>query len=522
MTPRVAVVGGGIAGLAAAWYLRAADPPPAVTLVEASPRLGGKLCTRQIAGVQVELGADSYLTRPEHAERLCHRLGLGDDLVRPATSHAQVWVGGRLRPLPEGILSGLPTRLAPLLRSGLLSAGGVARAAFDLVLPRTTDLEQAAVGTFVRRRLGREVVNRLVDPLLGGVYAGDVDRLGVTAATPQLAAAARRHRSLLLGLRALGRMDDNDDRPNFLTVRGGLSRLVDRLQVDPQGGGQAVPRGRGRVDGPVAHRGMEVLSPVAARRLLPLAEGYRIELVASGGRGQAEVEALEVDGVVVAVPAFAAATLLREAAPVAASALDTIRYASVAVVTLIYPPGTPTPAGSGVLVPSGEGRLVKAVTWVSSKWPHVALDGSVVVRASVGRDGADKLLDRDDDELVAGVRVDLADLAGIRTAPTEAFVTRWERALPQYEVGHPHRVRLVEQALARLPGVVVTGSAYRGVGIAACVRDAEQTAGRLLALFNATPEPAEPGDTREPVPDGSSRPSGVPSPRTLRRRAPQR
>ncbi|MDQ4131377.1 MAG: protoporphyrinogen oxidase, partial [Actinomycetota bacterium] len=381
---RVAVIGGGIAGLATAWYLRAADHPPAVTLVEASRQLGGKLCTGEIAGVQVELGADSFLTRPDRAEVLCHRLRLGGALVEPATIQAQLWVGGQLRPLPEGILSGVPTRLGPLLRSGLLSAGGLVRAALDLVLPRS-DFEQATVGAFVRSRLGREVVERLVDPLLGGVYAGDVDRLGLVSATPRLAEGARLRRSLLLGARELARVGEHANRPVFLTVRGGLSRLVERLQVDPRRCGKA---------------GLKVLRPVAARRVLPVTGGYRVELAAPGGRGRAEVDPLEVDGVVLAVPAFAAAALLSHAAPAAASMLDSIRYASVAVITLIYPPGTPIPPGSGLLVPSKEGRLVKAATWVSSKWPHVASNGEVVVRVSLGRDGADRVLERDDDELL--------------------------------------------------------------------------------------------------------------------------
>lgn len=504
---RVAVIGGGIAGLATAWYLRAADNPPGVTLVEASRRLGGKVRTGEIAGVQVELGADSFLTPPEHAQVLCHRLGLGDALVEPATTQAQLWVRGRLLPLPDGILSGVPTRLGPLLGSGLLSAGGVVRAAGDLVLPRSGDLEQATVGSFVRRRLGREVVERLVDPLLGGVYAGDVDRLGLVSATPRLAEAARLRRSLLLGLRELARSGEHGDRPGFQTVRGGLSRLVERLRVDPRGSGQA---------------GLKVLRPVAARRVLPVPGGYRVELAASEGRSQVESDPLEVDGVVLAVPAFAAATLLDQAAPAAASMLDSIRYASVAVVTLVYAPGTPTPPGSGLLVPSREGRLVKAATWASSKWPHVAPDGEVVVRVSVGRDGADSVLERDDGDLLAGVRADLADLAGIETAPETLRVTRWERALPQYEVGHPERVRLVEQELAALPGVMVTGAAYRGVGIAACVRDAEQTAGRLLGLLSGRPGPAAPGGSPEPAPDGSSLPLDAPRRRTPPRRVPRR
>ncbi|MDQ3932158.1 MAG: protoporphyrinogen oxidase, partial [Actinomycetota bacterium] len=349
MTARVAVVGGGVAGLATAWYLRAADSPPDVTIIESSSQLGGKLRTTAVGGVRVELGADSFLTVPDHAVRLCHRLGLGDEMVAPAAQQVQVWTRGKLYPLPEGSMLGVPTRLRPLLTSGLLTRIGAARAALDLVLPRSLATEDASVGRWIGSRLGREIVERLVDPVLGGVYAGDVDRLSVVAATPRLAEAARLHRSLLLGLRARDSNGEQEAGPLSRTLRGGLCRLVDRLLVDPRGRGQVEPRGRG----------LEVRRPATARRVLPHAGGYRVELV--------DADPIEADSVVLAVPAFAAAALLRDAAPVAAGVLAKIPYASVAVVTFIYPPGTHTPAGSGMLVPSGEGRFVKAATWVSSK-----------------------------------------------------------------------------------------------------------------------------------------------------------
>lgn len=431
---RIAVVGGGIAGLAAAWSARDHD----VVVLEASDRVGGKIRTGSLGGLSVEDGADAFLAEPADAVELAVDVGLGDDLTVPAASGVSIWHGGRMHRLPEGVVLGAPTELVPLLRSGLLSPIGVARAGLDLLLPRTGG---RTVGEVVGRRFGREVVERLVDPLVGGVYAGDPDRLDVAAATPVLADAARGGRSLLTGLRARRR----DGGPSFRTVVGGLERLPTALGV------RLDVRTNWRVE--------------------------RIEPARGGGwtiHGPASVDA---DVVVVAVPAFVAAELLSEIAATAATALSEIAYASVALVTLVYPPDSGELQGSGMLVPSREGRAVKAATWVSSKWAHVG-DDRVVVRASVGRHGDTTALALDDAALIERVASELHTAVGLPADPDAARVVRWHRALPQYEVGHPHRVTAIEAALPA--GIAVAGAALHGVGIPACIRSGRDAAVTLL------------------------------------------
>lgn len=427
---RIAVIGGGIAGLAAAWAVRDHH----VTVLEASGRVGGKLRTGEVDGVQVEFGADAFLAEPSDAVTLAQEVGLAADLVAPASSGVSIWRGRALHRLPEGVVFGAPTQLRPLLRSGLLSPAGVARAGFDLLLPPTGGITVADV---VGRRFGREVVERLLDPLLGGVYAGDPHRLDAAAATPLIAEAANAHRSLLTGLRRRRRGTG----PAFRTVVGGLDRLPAALEA----------RLDVRVDWPVA-----AIEP------------------AWGGRWTIHGPAsLEVDAVVVATPAYVSADLLRDVAPTAAAALSEIAYASVALVALVYDDVRSAPPGSGMLVPSSEGRTVKAATWMSSKWPHLG-DGRLLVRASSGRHGDDRSLQLGDDTLVAAVGGDLHDAVGLPAEPDAAVVIRWERALPQYEPGHLDRVTAIEASLPA--GIGVAGAAYRGIGIPACIRQGRDAA----------------------------------------------
>ncbi|MDP9022276.1 MAG: protoporphyrinogen oxidase [Actinomycetota bacterium] len=443
---RVAVIGGGITGLTAAWTLCTAPNPPKVTLLEAGPRLGGKLHTEHIDGVTVELGADAFVGHAEPVE-LVREVGLGGELVTPDTRKVWIRFGGRVHPLPAGLVLGVPTRLLPLARSSLISRGGAARAALDLILPRQRDVEERSIGALIRYRFGREVLERLVEPFIAGVYAGDVDQLELAAATPDLAEAARTARSLM---RALGRAREASGGPTFLSVAGGLRRLVEALAAAP---------------------GLDVRLECVVRRLEPSGDGYVLER--PGGWDHA-------DAVIVAVPAPAAAALLRNAAPDAAAELDAIPYASVATITLVYPPGVAQLAGSGVLVPRVEGGLIKAATWVSQKWAGRVDDGRTVIRASVGRHGEDAALQLDDDTLVLAVHRELRDLAGSAASPVAWRVTRWGLGLPQYVIGHGERVAGVRAATRQLPGVELAGAAYEGVGIAACVRQGRRAAARVL------------------------------------------
>ena len=457
----VAIVGGGITGLATAWFLRRNAPGLSVTLVESGDRLGGKIRTSEWLGVPVEAGPDTFLARVPPAVELCRQVGLGDDLVPPATGRAFVWTRGRLRELPEGHVLGVPGRLGPLVRSGIVSPRGLARAGLDLVFPRRPTGPDPSVAEVVGGRFGREVVDRLVDPLLGGIHAGSTDRLSLASVAPAVAEAAARSRSLLLGLRSGSRRPpgtaaggDGDREPLFLSVRGGLGRLVDRL--------------RERLDGVEVRTGTEA-------RELRRTEPQRWRLSCSGD------SAVDASSVVLTVPAFAAAGLLRAACPEAATQLDSIRYASVATVTFAYRTEDvrQLPDGSGFLVPAVDGRLMTACTFLTSKWPELARSGRVLVRASAGRATDERALRLDDQALAEQLHRELTEALALVGEPEDVAVVRWPRAFPQYEVGHRARVTRIEKALDEAaPGVAVAGAAYHGLGIAACVQQAEQVAMR--------------------------------------------
>jgi oxygen-dependent protoporphyrinogen oxidase len=450
----VAVLGGGIAGLTAAYRLR--QQGCRVTLVEASDRLGGKLRAGSVAGVSLDVGADVFLARVPEALGLVGELGLSDQLVTPATTTAYVWSRGALRELPEGGLLGVPVSVRSLRRTGALTRGEVRRAARDLVRGGPSLQGDVGVGHLVEARLGRAVVDRLVDPMLGGVYAGRADDLSLEATMPQLAAAVRDGGSLLRRLRAARADAPREEGPVFHSLRGGTAALADAL---------------GRQ---LEHR--DVLTRTRAALVERVGRGWRVTL--SGGH------ALIVDGVVVATPGPDAARVLRGVAPAAAAELASIDYADVAIVALAYPLSSATlPAGSGFLVPAVEGRTVKAVTLTTQKWPHLADGEHTVVRCSVGRAGEPP--GSDDSALVDAVHADLVALLGVSAEPGDSLVTRWAPALPQYSVGHRQRVARIDAALAGQPTVAVAGAAYDGVGIPACIRSAEAAVAKVLSPRSA-------------------------------------
>lgn len=453
---KVAVVGGGITGLAAAWELLRAGAD--VTVFEAGDRLGGRIVTTEISGRPVDLGPDAFLARVPHALELCTELGLEGDLVHPATEGASIWARGALRPLPSGLVLGAPTGpgdLVALVRAGLLSPAGAARAALDVVLPASTWGEDPSVGDVVATRLGREVHTRVVDPLIGGIHAGASDWLSARAAGPQLADATR-SRSLMAGLRAVRSSGPRRDGPGlaaggtgapeplFASLRGGLGRLVERLEEELRARGATLSLGTAVEQAP--------------------AEGF--------------------DATILATPAPVTARLLAGPSPDAAADLRSIEYASVALVVLVYPVaalGRPV-HGTGFLVPAAEGRLLTACSFASAKWPHWAGDGDVVLRASAGRWGDERALALGDDELSGRIHAELVEAVGLRAEPRLTLVTRWERAFPQYRPGHMSRVERAEAAVARdAPKVTLAGAAYRGVGIAACVAQGRVAARRALA-----------------------------------------
>jgi oxygen-dependent protoporphyrinogen oxidase len=460
-TGHVLVVGGGISGLAAAFHLVTGGAR--VTVLEASDRLGGKLYADEIAGVPVDLGAEAMLARRPEAVRLARDVGIGDQLEPPATARAALWTRGRLRPMPRGHIMGVPGDLGPLSASGVLSPAGLARLPLDHVLPRTEIGEDVAIGEYVAARLGREVVDRLVEPLLGGVYAGNAYQISLRAAVPQLYQAARGRRSLIEAVRAMQRRTDAaaQDAPVFMGVRGGVGRLP--LAVADA----------------CREAGADIRTGTEVRELRRIPSGWQVVAQGTGGR-----TLLDADAVVLAVPAPAAARLLGAESPVAAAELGTVEYASVALVTMAFRRRDllNMPDGSGFLVPPVDRQTIKASTFSSRKWGWLDEAGgdTFVLRTSVGRYGEETDLAWDDTDLVRLSREDLAEAAGITAAPVAARVTRWDGGLPQYPVGHLDRVARIREQIAKLPGMSVCGAVYEGVGIPACVASARRAADEVL------------------------------------------
>ncbi|MFJ8586836.1 protoporphyrinogen oxidase [Streptomyces sp. NPDC093595] len=467
----VVVIGGGIAGLAAAHRLATAGRR--VTLLEATGRLGGKLHAGELAGAPVDLGAESMLARRPEAVDLARAVGLGDRLQPPATSTASVWTRDALRPMPKGHVMGVPGDAAAL--AGLLSAEGLARIARERDLPpaRPETLgEDVAVGAYVAERLGREVVDRLVEPLLGGVYAGDAYRISMRAAVPKLFEAARAHGTLTEAVRAVQRTTPGQTGPAFMGLDGGIGTLP------------------GAVADAVTAHGGEILTDTPVRELTRGPAGWHVRTVR---------RLIEADAVVLATPAWSAATLLATASPAAAAELAAVEYASMALVTLAFR-RTDTaglPAGSGFLVPPVDGRTIKASTFSSQKWRWTDEHAGdlVLLRTSVGRYGEEEHLERDDADLVTVSLRDLAAATGLTARPVASTVTRWIGGLPQYPVGHLARVARVREAVAALPALRVCGAAYDGVGIPACIASARRAADEILAT--PTLAQATPSDERE-------------------------
>lgn len=469
----VVVVGGGISGLAAAWHLRrGAGERVRVTVLEAGPRIGGKLYASEVAGVSVDAGAEAMLARRPEGTELARAVGLGDDLVTPGTTSSAIYTRGALRPLPKGQVMGVPADLAELARSGILSPAGVLRVPLDQVLPATLVRTDVSVAAYIRARMGGEVLDRLVEPLLGGVYAGRADLLSLEATMPRVAAAARSERSLLSMARDIVSRVPAGAGPVFTTLRNGMGALP-----------EAVAKASGA----------EIRTGVTVRELRRTEHGWRLVTGPVPRPGT-----VDADAVVLAVPAPAASRLLRDEVPRAAAELAGIEYASMAVVTLAYPLDAfpRPPERSGYLVPPVEGRAVKAVTFSSVKWPHLSRD-LVLLRCSIGRLGEEHLLQRDDTELVATATAEMSEVMGARGLPVDTRVTRWGGGLPQYHVGHLDRIARVHAAVAGQPALAVCGAAYDGIGVPACVATARTAAARVLEHLSARQARERAGETVE-------------------------
>jgi oxygen-dependent protoporphyrinogen oxidase len=463
------VVGGGIAGLAAAYFLRGAAE---VTVLEGSPRLGGKLAVSEIAGIALDEGAEALLARRPEGTDLAAEVGLAGQLTTPGTTTAAIWTRGQFRPLPRRQVMGVPADLGELAASGIVSAPGLAAARADESRPATARDGDVSVAGYLGDRLGPEVVDRLVDPLLGGVYAGRSDQLSFEATMPALAAASRQHASVTAAAAAMldtaeAQRKGRDPGPVFVTLAGGLAGLVPAV---------------------AAASGARIQTGAMVRGLAPApGGGWRLTIGSAHDPRYADA-----DAVLLALPAAPASRLLAQVpgAGTASAGLAGITSASMAIVTLAYPGAAfpAPPAGSGYLVPAVDGHAVKAVTFSTVKWPHLREGGHGLhlVRCSVGRLGEEALLQRDDADLAGLARADLAEATGVRGAPVASRVTRWGGALPQYNVGHAARVASIRASVAAQPGLAVCGAAYDGVGIPACIASARAAAGQVMAHLQAS------------------------------------
>ncbi|WP_255822916.1 protoporphyrinogen oxidase [Amycolatopsis sp. GM8] len=450
---RVAVVGGGISGLTAAYRLRAGLGDGAtITVFESAERLGGKLCTVELAGQAYDVGAEAFLARRPEGRALIEETGLADRLTHPTKARSTIRAGGQQVGMPGGTVMGVPGSVEAV--ADVLSEDGRRQVAAEPDLPPVRLDGDVALGELLRGRFGDELVDRLVDPLLGGVYAGGADGLGLRATVPALASAidegARSLTEAAHGLIPTA----TSGAPVFGTLVGGLGVLVDRL--------------------------VELAKPdlrlnTLVRGLTRLPTGFRLDLVG---------ETVDVDAVLLAVPAPAARRLLVDVVPSASAALSEVEVASMAVVALALPGDAAVPDASGVLIGAREGFNAKAFTFSSRKWAHLD-DGPLLVRGSVGRFGEPGALKADDDELVRLVRADLAELTGVTTEPIDTYVMRWGGGLPQYGVGHLDVVARVEQAVAEVPGLAIAGAALHGVGIPACIGTAGAAASRITSGLGA-------------------------------------
>ena len=415
---RFAVVGGGIAGLTAAHDL--ARGGNEVVVYEASDRVGGKLRTERFAGVDLDAAPDAFLARRPEAVQLCDELGLRPRFVSPAAASSYVWSRGALRPIPKGQVLGVPIDFVALARSGIVSPLAALRAAVEPWLPGEAMVVDSTVAEVVGRRYGNEVVARMVDPLIGGINAGHTDLLSIDVVAPQLAAAARRGRSLTRALRSVPAPQPG---PVFHGIDGGMERLVDALvaAIESRGG--------------KLHTG----EPIA---------------------GAGDVDA---DGVVWAVPRP-----------------DLVDYSSVVLVNFAYPVSATARSldASGFLVPRPEGLLMTACSWASSKWAHLAVPGQFILRVSAGRYGDDRAMGMSDEAVIAQLRDELSLTMGVGGEPTEVAVHRWRQAFPQYE---PRHLQRMADAQAALPAnVALAGAALGGVGIPQCVATGRAAAAKLL------------------------------------------
>ncbi|MCY7771066.1 protoporphyrinogen oxidase [Bacillus haynesii] len=460
---QIVIIGGGITGLAAAFYLekeiKKNDLPAEVTLVEASPRLGGKIQTVHKDGYVIERGPDSFLERKQSAPQLVKDLGLEHLLVNNATGQSYVLVSETLYPIPEGAVMGVPTKIGPFLTTGLFSLPGKLRAGMDLVLPASKPQEDQSLGEFFRRRVGGEVVENLIEPLLSGIYAGDIDRLSLMSTFPQFYQTEQKYRSLIIGMKKSRGAQSagkpaNKKKGQFQTVKTGLQTIVEELEKQ---------LGITKV-----YKGTKVVSIERA------GSAYSMKL--DNGK------VLHADSAVVTAPHKAAAAMFQEEDWL--KGLEDMVSTSVANVALGFPKEAVQMEhqGTGFVISRNSDFSITACTWTNKKWPSTTPEGKVLLRAYVGKAGDESVVEQSDNEMVKIVLDDLKRIMKIDGEPEMTCITRWHEAMPQYHVGHKKRIKEIREGLeASYPGIFMTGASFEGVGIPDCIDQGKQAVADVLS-----------------------------------------
>jgi oxygen-dependent protoporphyrinogen oxidase len=468
-TTHIVIVGGGITGLVAAYtlqqhYQSAGQPCPRITLLEASPRLGGKIHTRHFAGLPVDTGAEGFMAIPE-IHNLCQQLAIETELITARASKTHIWTRGHLYPMPDGVVMGVPTNIVAIARSRILSLPGMLRAGMDLVLPRTKLPDDPTVKEAIGARLGQDVLNHLVEPLLAGIHSGNVNRLSLSATAPHIAALAKKNRSLILGLRTLKKAPQPQSQQagpqpkksmGLSSFKSGLYRLIERLQESLSG--------------------VDIRLNSALQTIERLPDGtYRLTTTTH--------EEITAQSVVLAVSTKAFSQVFSTLDATVAQDLTTIEHASVVVAHLAYR-ASAFPAGhphiTSILTPAIDGRLLKSCSSITDKWERDSNTDLIVLRCSSGRAGDERAIHMNDTDLIEAFHRELGEALGVQEHPVDYQIERWQDAFPQYNSGYQAHIQRIEGKLTtELPGIVLAGADYHGAGLSSCIKDGLQTAQRV-------------------------------------------
>jgi protoporphyrinogen/coproporphyrinogen III oxidase len=467
---QVVIIGGGITGITTAYYLQKEIKEKRLaidcTLIEATHRLGGKIQTVVKDGFVIERGPDSFLARKLSASRLIHEVGLSEQLVHNATGKSYILVKGKLYPMPGGSIMGIPTQIGPFVTTGLFSPIGKLRAAADFILPRTKTEGDISLGKFFRRRLGDEVVENLVEPLLSGIYAGDIDQLSLMATFPQFFHVEQKHGSLILGMK---RSTPKQTKPKgsskgiFQTLKTGLQSLVEEVESRLEAG--------------------SVLKGLRVENIEK--DGTRYKLILSNGK------VMSADSIVIATPHQAVPTMFSQYDFFAS--FNNMPATSVATVALAFPEAAIQQDidGTGFVVSRNSDYTITACTWTHKKWLHTAPKGKALLRCYVGRAGDEAIVEQADDEIVRVVMDDLNKIMNITSQPEFSIVTRWKQAMPQYVVGHKERFEAIKEKMSeQLPGVFLAGSSYEGLGLPDCIDQGEEAVKKVLHYLQVSQKEA--------------------------------